>query len=332
MKPADMRRGSARLFTLVVLLVCGAVLGVAAANRQSIYDWVKLRSYTPPAEVAQLATDDTMTPLARHIYYVNHPAIDDKTTFAAACNSNAREQTIVLGCYHSDQAGIYVLGVSDPRLDGVEQVTAAHEMLHAAYDRLSSSERNKVDAMLEDYYQHDLHDQRILDTIAAYKKTEPHDVVNEMHSVFGTEVVSLPTGLEQYYQRYFTDRAQITGNAARYDAEFTSRQQAVAQDDIQLASMKAQISTDENDLKNRQTQIDSQRSQLLSARASNNIAAYNAGVPGFNGLIDVYNREVQTVQQLINQYNQLVTTRNAVALEEDQLVSDLSSSVAPIQQ
>ena len=33
------------------------------------------------------------------------------------------EKTIILGCYHSDQEGIFVYNVTDPRLSGVEQVT-----------------------------------------------------------------------------------------------------------------------------------------------------------------------------------------------------------------
>ena len=140
----------------------------------------------------------------------------------------------MLGCYHSGQSGIFVLDVTDSRLDGVEQVTAAHEMLHAAYDRLSRSERSKVDAMLEDYYKNDLKDQRIVETINAYKKSEPKDVVNEMHSIFATEIASLPAPLEKYYQRYFTDRGQIVANAERYKSEFTSRQEAIVGYDAQL--------------------------------------------------------------------------------------------------
>ncbi|HSX45681.1 MAG TPA: hypothetical protein VLG27_01595 [Candidatus Saccharimonadia bacterium] len=315
----------------MLIVVWLAALGTAAANRQNIYDWMALRNYQVPGYVAGLAAQDTMTASARKIFYVNHPAIDNKTTFADVCPSGTREQTIVLGCYHGGQGGIYLLQVSDPRLDGVEQVTAAHEMLHAAYDRLSSSDKQKVDAMLLDYYDNDLHNQRIRDTIAAYKKTEPNDVVNEMHSVFGTEVASLPSGLEQYYKRYFTDRAQVAAFAAQYQAEFTSRQTAVQQDDRQLTALKSQIDSQEADLKSRQSQIDSAQSQLLAER-DGNTSAYNAAVPGFNAQVDAYNAEVGQVQALISQFNQLVAARNAVAFEEDQLVNALSNNVAPIAQ
>lgn len=321
-----LRRG---LVTVLLLVVVAAGVWV---NRYNIIDWWKLRHYQAPAAVSQLASQDTMTPYARKVFYVNHPAIDTKSAFAGVCPNGTREQTIVLGCYHPAQSGIFLLGVSDPRLDGVQQVTAAHEMLHGAYERLSGSERKKVDAMLLDYYHHDLQDQRILKTIDAYKKTEPDALVDEMHSIFGTEIASLPSGLEQYYQRYFTNRAQVAAYAAQYQAQFTSRQDTVARYDAQLASLKDQIKSDESGLESRQADINNLHDRLTSQRNSGDIAGYNAGVPGYNSLIDSYNAEVDTVQSLVRQYNQLVAARNAVALEENQLVKDLSTNVAPIQQ
>lgn len=329
-KNKAVRRGSARLWLLIIVAAWLGAAWLLAANRQSITDWWRLRNYHPPSAVSQLAAQDTMTPYARKVFYVNQPATDDKLQFAKVCPNSSREQTIVLGCYHSGQAGIFLLGVSDPRLNGVEQVTAAHEMLHAAYDRLSGPERHRVDAMLLDYYNHGLRDQRIIDVIAAYKKTEPNDIVNEMHSVFGTEVAKLPSGLERYYRRYFTNRAQIAAYAGQYQAEFTSRQTAVARDDAQLAGLKARIDALETDLKSRQTAIDTQQAVLTTERSAGNTSAYNAAVPGYNALVNAYNSELQTVRDLIGQYNQLVAGRNAIALEEGQLVNELSNNLTPI--
>ncbi len=274
-----------------------------------------------------------MTDKARRIFYVNKPQIENKSSFAKSCPNSSKEQSIVLGCYHSDQDGIFLLGVSDERLNGVEQVTAAHEMLHAAYDRLSSSERQRVNSLLEDYYKNQLKDPRILKTIDDYKRTEPKDVVNEMHSIFGTEVANLPSQLETYYQRYFSDRSKVAAYAAKYQAEFSSRQAIVDNADSQLAVLKSEIETNETELNSKQSTIDSQRQKLVSLRNDGSLAAYNAGVPIYNNLVDGYNRQVQTIRSLIARYNQLVERRNAVALEEDQLVNALSSSdVAPINQ
>lgn len=322
--------GKARLGLLVTLLVLLAATGTAVIERNNLYDWWQLRHYQAPSVVAGLAAQDTMTAYARKLFYINHPAVVTGSAFSQPCPNDGGEKTIVLGCYHGGESGIYLLGVSDPRLNGVEQVTAAHEMLHAAYERLNQSERQRVDGLLLDYYDHDLHDQRIAATIAAYKQSEPHDVVDEMHSVFGTEIANLPAALENYYSQYFVNRATVAGFAAQYQGEFTSRQSTVAQDDARLTGMRSQINGLEADLKTRLSAINAQQTTLNAERANGNIPAYNAGVPGYNSLVDAYNSEAANLQALIAQYNQLVASRNAVALEEDQLSKELTSTAAPI--
>lgn len=314
-------------FSLVIFV---ASLAAIYFNQQSIFDWSRLRNYTPSADIAAIATNDGFTDYGRKIFYVNHPEINDKTAFGNNCDDGAREQTIVLGCYHGNQRGIFVLNVTDPRLTGVKRVTAAHEMLHAAYDRLNNSERNRINGLLQDYYKKDLKNERLLSTIDAYKKSEPNDVVNEMHSIFGTEVASLPAPLEKYYTQYFKNRATVVSLSAQYQAEFTSRKNAVTDADRQLDALKQQIDAGKANLDTAQSEIDQRQKTLNTLRSSNNISAYNAGVGPYNQLINDYNAQVQRVRGLIAQFNQLVETRNAIAIEEGQLVKSLSAEVDTI--
>jgi hypothetical protein len=322
--------GSLALLISLLLIIAGMVAVVY--NRQNILDWYKLQNYTAPTTISTLASQDTMTDYARRVFYVNQPKIDNAAVFVKDCPNDGGEQTIVLGCYHGGQNGIFLLSVSDPRLSGVQQVTAAHEMLHAAYARLSSSERKKVDGWLLDYYNHGLTDARVKATVDAYKKSEPHDVVNEMHSIFGTEVAALPANLEQYYTKYFVRRAAVTDFAAAYQAEFTNRQNEVARDDAQLAIMKAQIDALQSSLAAQLVQINTQRARLDSLQNQGDIAAYNAAVPSFNQLVDSYNAQLNKLRTLINDYNQLVSTRNSIAVQEDQLVKELSSPSSNVSQ
>lgn len=319
-------------FTALSLVVFVAAVATLVANKQQVIDYTRLHNYTAPAEITAIANQDTLTPYAKKVFYVNHPQVDQKAPFAANCPDATREQTIVLGCYHGGQGGIYLLNVTDSRLDGVKQVTAAHEMLHAAYDRLSTKDRTQIDAMLTDYYKNKLTDKRLLSTIDAYKKTEPDDVVNEMHSIFGTEIATLPAPLEQYYQKYFADRSKVTAYSEQYQSEFTSRQNAVAAADAKLTTLKQQIDAAKASLDAKQADITTKQQQLVALRNGNNIAAYNAGVGPYNQLVNEYNAQVQQVRNLIQQYNQLVATRNATAVEEDQLVKSLSADVDTINQ
>ncbi len=314
--------------TLFALLVVGGGL-FAATHFRDIEDWLRLRGYQPSGTISTFVVQTTMTDKARHIFYVNRPVLEsDKNAFNGRCNN--QEQTIVLGCYHGNQRGIYIYNVEDARLAGVEEVTAAHEMLHAAYDRLSAAKRQEVDTLLQDYYGHDLHDQRILQTIDSYKKTEPNDVVNEMHSIFGTEVATLPAALEDYYKAYFTDRQKVVAYSAAYQSEFTTRRAQVAADDQKLAAMKQNVEAQEVALDQKQQLIAQQKAELDAQRAAGHVETYNAGVAPFNALVVEYNAQVAALQRLIAEYNALVAERNTVALEEQSLVQALDSRTAPM--
>lgn len=332
LKQIDNRGAAKNLLGLIFTAGFLLLAGLAFANQQAILDYVKLRNYNPPAEIAQLATLSTMNDQTRKVFYVNQPEVQDKAEFKVDCPDGGGEKTIVLGCYHGGQNGIYLLHVTDDRLSGVQQVTAAHELLHATYDRLSSGERKKVDAMLLSYFKNDLKDERIKATIEGYKKTEPNDLVNEMHSIFATEVVKLPADLEVYYSKYFTDRSKIVNFANQYQAEFTSRQTAIEDFDKQLDSLKVQIAGGETSLTQLQQQIKVDEANLQSLRRSNRIAEYNSSVPVFNGLIDQYNQLVRRVQDLVRQYNAVVEERNGIASEISELSNALNTDVEQIKQ
>lgn len=312
------RRGS-----LVVSLIVLVLLAVAALNRQAIYDWSRLRNYQAPTEIAKLADETAMTDKSRNIFYVNHPQVAAKETFNQSCPNNGGEQTIVLGCYRPPQQGIYVFKVTDAQLTGVEQVTAAHEMLHAAYDRLSSKEKEHINMLLNDY-SNQTQDQRLKDVINSYRKTEPNDVVNEMHSIFGTEVATLPAELEEYYKQYFTDRQKVVAFAAQYQGAFTSRRNQITQYDAQLLGLKKDIDAKRAELDVQASKLQGLRVQLDALRGSDT-TAYNAQVDSFNAQVATYNQLRSQTQSLISQYNSTVEKRNAIALEEQNLAQALDS-------
>jgi flagellar biosynthesis chaperone FliJ len=242
------------------------------------------------------------------------------------------EKTIILGCYKGGDRGIYLYRVSDPRLDGVVEVTAAHEMLHAAYERLSSDERRSLDRQLEAFYRQSLRDERVKTTVDSYKTLEPSELPNEMHSIFATEVAVLPTELEQYYTRYFRDRQRVVALATAYQSEFTLRREQVALYDAELAAVKTTIDSNQAGLTTQRRTLETRQAELTRLRASGDIAGYNARVAGYNQLVDTYNETIQSTRGLITHYTDTVEKRNAIALEERQLTQALSADSLPTQQ
>lgn len=323
------RKRTRSLILFGFLLVWTLCLWWAFTHRYDVLDWWRLRNYQAPTPIQQLADQTTMTEYGRTLFYVNQPVIQNKPDFAKTCPKGGGEQTIVLGCYRGGERGIFLLKVDDARLNGVVQVTAAHEMLHVAYERLSDKDRIKVDAMLMDYYKNQLTDARIKKVIAAYKISEPNDVVNEMHSIFGTEITSLPAPLEAYYTQYFVSRKVVAGFANQYQREFTARQEKITAYDTELNELKTRIDAKQAGLKTQEADLQARQAQLATLRTSN-VTAYNAAVPSYNAVVDSYNAEIASVRVLIGQYNQLVAQRNAVALEQDVLVQELSTDAQPI--
>jgi uncharacterized protein YukE len=252
----------------------------------------------------------------------------EKAAFSKSC-PKFDEQTIVIGCFQSGQRGISVLKVTDERLDGVEVVTAAHEMLHAAYERLSSAERKQVDGWLQSYQANGLKDQRIKDTLENYKKSEPGQQLNEMHSIFGTEINDLPTDLENYYAKYFTNRHQVTAAASHYQQAFTTRQAQIKTFDEQLDAMSATIKRHTEQLDSQGVAIEKERARLDKLRTGDDVTAYNQGVEPFNRQVNTYNTLLEQTKALIDQYNQLVEKRNAIAAQTIELQRAIDSSNLP---
>lgn len=320
-------RISKLLFSLLFLVLCAGIL----LFRQDIYDWWQLRSYTPPQEIAAIAQSDTMTEKAKRIFYVARPVIEGRNEFNQHCDDSdakSSEKTIVLGCY--DGRNIYVFNVTDQRLQGVKEVTSAHEMLHAAYERLSGKERDRVNAMLSQQFK-DMNDQRITDVLAEYKKSEPGELLNEMHSIFGTELDKLNPDLESYYKQYFADRLKVVGFAQKYESVFTQSKAQIAAIDAQLVDFSAQINSSKEDLDRQREALSEERSELERTRnTTDDPEAYNQQVDAFNAKIESYNQQVTVLQQKIAEYNSLVEKRNALAAAANDLAKSLDSKITPI--
>lgn len=314
-----------RLLPYIVLVVVVADAGVVYLRRESILDWFTARDYQPSAVVKQLVTDDTMTPYATRLFYANRPAVEEKETFNKHC-TDPSEQVAVLGCFTGNRQGIFVFDINDPRIDGIEQVTAAHEMLHQAYQRLGGAEKTRINGLLQAY--HDLTaSQALKDKIASYKDSEPDQLLNEMHSIFGTEAPDLPPELETYYKQYFDDRQKILAFHKQYQSEFDGRRDQIAAYDAQLTSLKDQIEASKADLEAQEALLITRRKQLDAYVSASQIPQYNAAVPSFNALVNKYRKDLNTTNRLVDQFNVILAERNSIAVQERQLEAAIDSTV-----
>jgi hypothetical protein len=258
---------------MVVIGVALVTYYVLIINRYAIGDWYFLRTYTPPAQVAQLASQADLTPTGRRLFYRANPQI--VTTRAAMvrhCNISDN-QVAELGCYLSTEH-IYLLEVSEPALHNEMAVTAAYEMLHSVYQRMGAGERARVDAEMAPVATH-ITDPNILSQLQIYAKTEPGEQNDELYSVLGTEYPTIPSDLASNYSHYLGDRAQLVGYHSQFEQAFDGLQNQITQLGSQIAQTRAGMQ------------------HLL---AIGDVEQYNAMVAGVNTQITQYNNEV-------NEYN-----------------------------
>lgn len=265
-------------------------------NRQYIADSISFWQYQPATAVAQITSRADLSDAGTFALYSAQPLVTTGDTFNTHCNKQ-EEHTAILGCYVNNR--IYLYDVTDPRLDGIKEVTAAHEMLHAVYQRLSGNEKSTVDALLEAEYEKLKNDPAYTERMAYYERAEPGQRDNELHSIIGTEIASLDPTLEAHYKKYFNDRSKVVALYKTYNAAFTA-----------LKDKQAQLST----------QLDALSNQIEAASAT-----YDANIRQLSADIETFNVKAQTTggfttrtqfdaerQALVNRSNTLTAQRDKI--------------------
>ena len=212
----QMRSHKSLLLAAINLCIIVCVVAAAILNRQYIIDKYNAWEFKPSPEIAQIANDVGLNENGRFYYFASRPELDFAKEFNGECRS--REQgNAILGCYKNQR--IYIYNVNDERLNGLKEVTAAHEMLHAAYERLPESDKKAVNTLLEKEYRKNS-DAEFSKRMDYYKRNQPGEEYNELHSIIGTEFADISPQLEDYYKRYFNNRSQVVALHSKYSDKF----------------------------------------------------------------------------------------------------------------
>jgi hypothetical protein len=199
-----------------------------------------VQEYTPTSGIEKITQRAGMSERGVFLFYASRPSIDDASAFNVHCER--REATAaVLGCYANRM--IYIYHVQNKELDGIQEVTAAHEMLHAAWDRLSQSERDKLRSLLEAAY-NQLKTPELEDRMAYYDRNQPGERLNELHSILGTEAADVGDALESYYAKYFTQRSKVVMLHQGYQKVFAGLQGRTDMLRSQLETESVRLNTD----------------------------------------------------------------------------------------
>ncbi len=321
-----MSRVTKRVVSGVLSVAIIAIGFVVITNRYAVHDWIVTRNYQPSSAVAGLVSRAGLSSSSQRILFASKPQIDEKSSFNNDCP--VEEKTIVLGCYTGSR--VYILKVDDPRLSGVEEVTIAHETLHAVYARMSKRERDRIDTLVMAAYAAST-DDHLKSLVATYQKDDPSSVPNELHSILGTEVKNIGPDLEAHYKKYFTDRSLVVRLSDQYESVFTDLQKKVALYDTQIESLKAQIDLQQTSLEQQRASLNTMRASMDDNLNQKRYAQYNTQVPLFNSKVRAFNAGVNTLNSLINQYNAIVKERNAIVVTQKELTQTIDSKYQPLE-
>lgn len=329
-----MQRGSSKTAAIISLLVTIGLFIVAAwvvLNRQYVVDQVTVWQYKPSAQIAELANTAKLSDTGKFYFYASTPQLDGTTAFNSACKRQ-EENSAILGCYSGGK--IYVYDVTDTRLSGVKEVTAAHETLHAAYQRLSNAEKNRVNALIDQEYAtlRTSDDDGLKERMDYYARTEPGERDNELHSIIATEVSTISPELEHYYSRYFVDRQAVVALHSSYSSKFDELSKTSSSLKQELEGLSSEISSLSEQYNADITTLN-QDIEAFNQRADNggfaSQTAFQSARSSIVARIDTLKQTRSSIDAKIADYETRRQAYNKTVDESNSLTRSLDSSLAP---
>ncbi|ADG76132.1 hypothetical protein Cfla_3251 [Cellulomonas flavigena DSM 20109] len=242
----------------------------------------------PTPEVEALADEMFLTDEGRDLLYVAQPELLGAEEFAGRCDRGdagaAGETGGAVGCYHSSAGGLQANGrivvytPADARLRPFVVETAAHELLHAAWNELSDGEQDVATRALATVLsgvdpEDDIHEQ-IAGSVAGQAANRP----TELFAYIGTQVWregGVDPELEALYGRFISDREALVAVHTAFETaidtmttDLTTAQQALAQRQYDQGVARAQLEADTANLAQYRSTIEQEEARLASLSSS----------------------------------------------------------------
>ncbi len=275
--------------------------------------------------MAKIRSDLQLTDRGMFLFNAAQPILNERDDFNVNCRASAVE-TAVLGCYAAEN--IFIYNIVDDELQGIRELTTAHELLHVVYAKMSSNERAVFKNDLDEVYS----DNRAVleEDLKIYSETERYE---ELYVRAGTQVKKLPDSLEEHYAKIFKDQDRIVDFYESYIAVFKRLKTEIEALEKQLDVLDAEIDS--------KTASYEQRAKDYSARVDEfNDCADRIGC--FTTESEFYSRRnnleneraaidalYAELNNLVIKYNELVKKYNGYVLETEQLNNKINSSIKP---
>ncbi len=182
-------------FLLAFVIILGFVLIPRAPE---IGDRFRLINYQPTEEIEKLADNAGMNQRGRRLFYVYSPEFSSQPKLDDACG----KATKPIGCISGTK--ILIKRPQSKSDNSEATVTAAHEMLHVAYSRLTKKDKAGIDELINNDITN--LDTSIRDDIEEYRGSGDKIMVDEAYAIIGSEANNLVPELEKHYAQFFSNR------------------------------------------------------------------------------------------------------------------------------
>ena len=320
MSSAPRRGGWIGSFLLLGLLVCGVLF------QQQITDQFKFWSYQPSGEIASLAQRSGMSDKGTFYFYVTHPRLESAEEFNNDCHRDEPASPI-LGCYISGVDTIHIYDITKEKLDGIKEVTAAHEMLHAVWARLSASERGSLATPLKAAYDR-LKTPELERRMEYYGRNGEDSQISELYAILPTEFSDIGSELEDHFGAYFDDRQKVVSLHASYRQTFEKLENEMMTLSEGLESKRQYIEQEERALSLAVSSLN-RRVENFNARAARGDFTSQQAFNLERSRLEVERRASigrgEAIDRAIADYNNDVERLNQLGQRHDQLTKSIDS-------
>ncbi len=257
------RKVIGRIIATIVILGLFTAGVLAYLNRQEISDFFAAQRFDPSPEITELTENMHLTSAGERIFFASSPTLDASQNFNTQCAEVEHgDDSNVLGCFTNGL--IHLFKVTDPRLNGIVEVTATHELMHAVYSRISTDARASLSQKLRAAYAELIKTNPDLETrMSVYSDLSDQGFANELHSILATEVRDLPDWLEEHYATWIADRSAVVDQFDAYRGVFSQIQSRVNE-------LRSSLEALRDDIERRSKEYDAA------------VEAFNADVAEFN--------------------------------------------------
>jgi hypothetical protein len=324
-----------KLLGTIIGVISAAIFIVAATwavfNRQYVLDQITVWSYEPSSAIASINQRSGFSDKGTFYFYTSQPVLESASDFNNSCQRQEANSAI-LGCYTNKR--IFLYDVTNQQLDGVEEVTAAHEMLHAVWQRMGDSEKQIVSNELEEAFAK-INNPKLNERMAYYDRTEPGERTNELHSILATEYRNLGSTLEAHYAKYFSDRNKIIDLHDAYQAVFDDLKKQSDALEAEMETIRTSINTKTDQYNTEAASISSDVTALNNSLSSvdvtsqSEVNAYNARRQALINRANALETVRRQINALTDTYNDKIAAYNKLVVSTNELNKSLDSTLAP---